>query len=89
MANQQQERRLGDDLQEVTQAILPFLPGYMFDGRRLISTGLAIAPTQHIDNRTGELKYYVRPLFENGSQIGMFVRHRGIIEALSKSEERG
>ncbi len=62
------------------QAILPFLPGYMFDGRKLIATGAALPPTQHIHPTTGEVIYYVRPLFEHGSNIGMFIRHRGIID---------
>lgn len=64
------------------QCILPYLPGYMFDGHRLISTGAAIPPTQHISQKTGELMYYVRPMFEHGPTVGMFVRHNGILESL-------
>jgi hypothetical protein len=63
-----------------SQAILPFLPGYMFDGRKLVTTGAALPPTQHIHPLTGEVIYYVRPLFEHGSNVGMFIRHRGIID---------
>lgn len=65
------------------QSILPFLPGYMFDGDRLVSTGLAITPTQHIHPETGELIYYVRPIFEyGGAYVGMYIRHNGIIDYL-------
>lgn len=68
------------------QAIVDYLPGYMFDGRRLVSTGAALPPTQHIDKETGELLYYVRPLFEHGATVGMFVRHQGIVESLTKTK---
>jgi len=67
------------------QAVLDYLPGYLFDGKRLISTGIALPPTQHIDRQTGELMYYVRPLFDGCPLIGMFVRHRGIVESLRDS----
>lgn len=66
------------------QAVLDFLPGYMFDGRRLVSTGVALPPTQHINQETGEVIYYVRPLFDGGATIGMFIKHRGIVEAVAK-----
>lgn len=63
------------------QSILPFLPGYMFDGDRLVSTGLALDPTQHIHPETGELIYYVRPVFEHGgAYVGMYIRHKGILD---------
>lgn len=69
------------------QSILPFLPGYMFDGDRLISTGLAIAPTQHIHPETGELIYYVRPIFEHGgAYVGMYIRHKGILDYLNRGK---
>jgi hypothetical protein len=73
---------LGD--KEMTQAVIEYLPGYMFDGYRLVSTGAAIPPTQHINKENGELMYYIRPLFEDGANIGMFVRHNGIVESLNK-----
>lgn len=67
------------------QSLLSFLPGYMFDGDRLVSTGLAIEPTQHIHPETGELVYYVRPIFEyGGAYVGMYIRHKGIIDYLNK-----
>jgi hypothetical protein len=68
----------------VKQAVLDYLPGYMFNGFRLVSTGMALPPTQHIDKETGELKYYVRPLFEGSTPIGMYIRHQGIVDALSQ-----
>lgn len=64
------------------QQILGYLPGYFFDGSRLVSTGVAIPPTQHIDQKTGELMYYVRPLFDGQAKIGMFVRHQGVLDSL-------
>lgn len=70
----------------MTQAILDFLPGYMFANGRLLSTGAALPPTQHINPETGELMYYVRPMFDFGANIGLFVRHQGIIEALKTTK---
>lgn len=62
------------------QYVIPFLPGYMFDGYGLVSTGIAIPPTQHIHPDTGEVVYYVRPLFKyGGAFVGMYVRHDGIM----------
>lgn len=73
----------------MTQAILNYLPGYMFDGHRVVSTGVAISPTQHINKETGELTYYVRPLFQYGPSIGMFVKHSGILRSLAKTKGEG
>lgn len=73
----------------MTQIVLSYLPGYMFDGYRVISTGIAIPPTQHINKKTGELMYYVRPLFEYGANTGMFVRHNGIVASLPKTKSEG
>lgn len=67
------------------QFILPFLPGYFFDGKRLQSTGIAVPPTQHINPSTGEVVYYVRPIFDTGSNVGMFIRHNGIVEWASNN----
>ena len=66
----------------VKQAILDYLPGYMFDGHRVISTGVALPATQHIHRQTGELMYYVRPLFDGSVKVGMFVRHNGVLDSL-------
>lgn len=67
------------------QSVLPFLPGYMFDGDILVSTGTALPPTQHIHPDTGEIVYYVRPIFKHGgAYVGMYIRHNGIVDYLSK-----
>lgn len=65
------------------QKIIPFLPGYMFNGSILMSTGVALAPTQHIDKKNGDIIYYVRPLFPYGQKIGIFIRHQGLVDWLN------
>lgn len=65
-----------------SQVILWFLPGYMFDGHRIVSTGVALPATQHINPKTGRLMYYVRPLFEGGAGVGLYVSHDGLVKAL-------
>lgn len=62
------------------QVVLDILPGYFFDGSRIRSTGVAIPATQHIDKKTGEVMYYVRPVYEYGPTVGMFIRHNGIVD---------
>lgn len=69
------------------QAILDILPGYMFDGKRLVSTGIAIPPTQHVNKKTGEVYYYVRPMLEYGPSVGMYIRHNGIIDYITSKED--
>lgn len=64
--------------------VLGFLPGYMWVGGTLRSTGIAIPPTQHIDEETGDTLFYVRPLFDGCATIGMFVRRSGIIRAIEE-----
>lgn len=64
------------------QVVLSYLPGYMFDGCRLVSTGIALKPTQFINRENGELMYYVRPLFDGGKPVGMYIRHKGVIESI-------
>lgn len=68
------------------QAVLSWLPGYLFDGHRLISTGSAIPPTMHVDPRNGEVRYYVRPLFPDGPTVGLYVRHQGIVDAIARGD---
>lgn len=67
------------------QVILSYLPGYMFDGRRVVSTGIALQPTQFVNRETGEIMYYVRPLFENGKPIGMYIRHNGVVNSIKEN----
>lgn len=74
------------DHQEMKQAVLDYLPGYMFDGQRVVSTGIALAPTQFISPKNGEVMYYVRPLFQDCSPIGMYIRHNGVVESLRRQE---
>jgi hypothetical protein len=62
------------------QAVLGFLPGYYFNGTQVVSTGAALPPTQHIDKKTGEVLLYVRPLFEYGPTVGIFIRYQGILD---------
>ena len=68
------------------QAILSWLPGYYFDGHQLQTTGAAIPPSQHLNPANGEVRYYVRPVFEDGATIGMYVRHNGIVDAVNRGE---
>lgn len=75
------------DHQEVSQAVLDYLPGYMFDGQRVVSTGVALTPTQFISKKNGELMYYVRPLFYDCFPVGMYVRHDGVVESLKRKKD--
>lgn len=59
------------------QAVLPFLPGYYWDGYTLKSTGASLPPTQHINPQNGEIRYYVKPI---GWGCGAFIRHQGILD---------
>lgn len=61
----------------VVQAVLPFLPGYMWVNGALHSTGVCLAPTQHINPRTGEPCYYVKPV---GWPCGAYIRIQGILD---------
>ena len=64
------------------QVVLSWLPGYFWDGHRLRSTGSALPPTQHMDKETGEIMYYVRPIFTHGATVGLFLKHKGVLEAV-------
>jgi len=62
------------------QKVLSFLPGYMWNGEDIVSTGVAIPPTRHKSpDGTGEI-YYVRPMFEFGPTIGMYIKREGLIK---------
>lgn len=65
----------------MTQAALPFLPGYYWDGDRLQSTGASLPPTQHINPVNGELRYYVKPI---GWGCAVFIRHQGIVDYVTE-----
>ena len=66
------------------QAMLPFLPGYYWDGVTIRSTGVALEPTQHINPENGEIRYYVRPL---GWGFSAYIRRNGILDYLLKGSE--
>jgi hypothetical protein len=66
-----------------TQRVLSFLPGYMWDGEVLVSTGAAIKPTRFIRDETAY--WYCRPVFDTGMAIGLFIREPGIIDYCSKN----
>jgi hypothetical protein len=40
----------------------------------------------HVNPENGEVRYYCRPIFEDGATIGMFIRKQGIIDALARGE---
>jgi hypothetical protein len=65
------------------QVVLSYLPGYMWSQGTLQSTGIAIPPSQHMDRDTGDIKFYVRPLFPYGATVGMFVSRQGILESIA------
>ena len=68
------------------QAVLSYLPGYMWSNGQLRSTGTAIPPTMHINPENGEVRYYVRPIFTHGATVGLYIRHQGIVDALARGE---
>lgn len=49
-----------------------------------MSTGAAIPPTQHINPENGEIRYYCRPIFRDGPTVGLYVRKKGIQEAVER-----
>ena len=68
----------------IVQVVLSWLPGYIWDGHNLTSTGGAIRPTQHINPANGEIRYYCRPIFRDGPTVGLYVRKKGIQEAIER-----
>ena len=64
--------------------IIPFLPGYMWNGVSLETTGVAIYPTQHVNPRNGEIRYYVKPI---GWPCGAYIRRNGIVDWIVKTCE--
>jgi hypothetical protein len=59
------------------QIVLPFLPGYYWDGDTVKSTGVSIEPTQHINPGNGEIRYYIKPI---DWVCALYVRRQGIID---------
>lgn len=63
------------------QVVLPFLPGYYWDGRTLQSTGVSIPPSQHVSVKNGEIMYYVKPV---GWVCSCYIRHQGLLDYVNK-----
>ncbi len=63
------------------QAVLSWLPGYVWAFGTLKTTGAAIPPTMHM-NKEGETIVYVRPIFEDGATVGLFLKKSGIEAAV-------
>lgn len=65
------------------QIILSFIPGYYWDGCRVLSTGIALAPTQIINKKNGEIMYYVKPI---GWPHSLYIRHQGVVDYVNSLE---
>lgn len=35
-----------------------------------------------MNKETGEIMYYVRPIFTHGATVGLFLKHKGVLEAV-------
>lgn len=70
-------------MSENVQVILDFLPGYMWSFGNLKSTGASLPPTQHVNPKTGEPCYYVKPV---GWVCGAYIRRQGIIDYLASRQ---
>ena len=69
----------------IVQAVLSWLPGYMYDRGTLRSTGAAIPPTMHV-REDGEVVVYCRPFFRCGPTVGLFLKMSGIKAAVERGE---
>lgn len=67
------------------QAVLSWLPGYIYIGGTLRTTGGALPPTFHL-REDGEVMVYVRPIFENGAKIGLFLKMSGVKAAVERGQ---
>lgn len=68
-----------------TQVVLSWLPGYFWVSGTLKSTGGAIPPTFHM-REDGEIMAYVRPIFEDGPTIGLFLKMSGVKAAVERGD---
>ena len=73
------------ELLKTVQAVLSWLPGYMYVGGTLKSTGGAIPPTFHM-REDGEIMAYCRPIFREGPTVGLFLKMSGIKAAVERGE---
>lgn len=75
---------ISEAIKFMPKQILSFLPGYCWDGSNLRSTGLAMEPSQHVDQQTGEVIYYCKPLFAFNSKIGLYIKRSGLKRAIEE-----
>jgi len=40
----------------------------------------------HVNPENGEVRYYCRPIFTCGANVGMYVRHQGIVDAIARGQ---
>ena len=78
-------RHYNSELFRTVQAVLSWLPGYMYVGGTLKSTGGAIPPTFHM-REDGEIMAYVRPFFREGPTVGLFLKMSGVKAAVARGE---
>ena len=57
----------------------------MYVNGTLKSTGGAIPPTFHM-REDGEIMAYVRPIFEDGATIGLFLKMSGVKAAVERGD---
>ena len=67
------------------QVLLSWLPGYSWNYGTLSTTGAAVPPTMHLTDK-GETVLYVRPIFEHGPTVGLFLKKSGIEAAIARGE---
>lgn len=67
------------------EVVLSWLPGYMYSKGTIRTTGAAIPPTFHM-REDGELMVYVRPIFETGSNVGLFLKMSGVKSAIESGK---
>jgi len=56
----------------------------MYCNGTLKSTGAALPPSQHMDPATGETIFYVRPIFDCGPTVGLFIKRSGLMRAIAE-----
>lgn len=66
------------------QVVLHFLPGYYWDGSTLRTTGVTIAPSQHVSQKNGEIMYYVKPI---GWACSCYIRHQGLVDYIASLDK--
>ena len=67
------------------EAILSWLPGYMYSKGTIRSTGGTVPPTFFL-REDGEVMAYVRPIFTHGATVGLFLKMSGVKAAVERGE---